>query len=458
MISERRPSTTRSNLRNSSLDGMCYCVMMGAGEANIVVFALALGFGERFAGLLAALPLLGGALLHLVSPWCVNRLGSHKRWLEIAALAQALAFVPLIIAALVGSIPGWLLMLIAAFYWGACFSAGSTWNTYIGVTTPKQLHAKYFALRSRVLNIALVVSTVLAGAALHQAKGTDYVFAVFAGLFLIAAVARGGSWFFTIKQTEPVPIPPGYRRVPWSELASRYRHGPGGRMIAYALFAQLALQVSSPFVTPYLLEQVGMKTNYAQFGVLTAWVLLAKVVAVPLWGKLAHARGPHVLLRVGGVLIIPLPLLWLLGDSFAWLLVVQTITGAALAAYELSVFLMLLRSVPDHERTSVMTKYQVVSQSATVIGSLIGVHLLTQLGHGWAGFAAVFAASCGLRAIALLLLARVPSPTDSDDNQLARLCMHASDSAADEPVLATVPHAREAQNSAQQSLESRSSP
>ena len=451
----RPRSEIRSNLRASTIDGMCYCAMMGTGEANIVVFALALQFGERFAGLLGAVPLLGGAILHLISPWCVARLGSHKRWLHISAMAQALTFLPLAGAALLGGMPGWFLMVVATLYWGTCFAAGSTWNTYIGVTTPKRLHARYFAFRSRVLNIALVVSTVLAGAALHIAKQHDLLLPVFAGLFLVAALARTGSWYYTLKQTEPVPIPPGYRPVTWRELVQRYHRGPGGRMIAYALGAQLALQSSTPFVAPYLLEQVGLRSNYAEYGVLAAWVLLAKVIALPLWGRLAHARGAHVLLKAGGLLIVPLPLLWLVSDSFVWLLIVQTATGAALAAYELGVFLMLLGSVPDHERTSVMTKYQTVSQSATVLGSLIGFTLLSTVGHGWWGYAAVFGTSVLLRGVALVLLARVQAPVTHDrPRHVPQLEVHPGEGNADEPVLATIPHSGESSSRSPRALPS----
>lgn len=440
-----RPRTNiRANLRASTIDGSCYNIMMGAGEANIVVFALALGFGERFAAVLGAAPLLGGAILQLLSPWCIRKLGSHKRWLHISAFAQALAFVPLIIAAVVGSIPGSVLLLIATLYWGACFAAGSTWNTYIGVSTPERLHAKYFAFRNRVLNLWLVVSTAIAGASLHFAKAHDLLLPVFALLFGVAALARGGSWYYTRLQTEPVPIPPGFRAVSWSELLNRYRHGPGGRLIVYAICAQLALQVATPFLAPFMLEELSLKNNYAQYGVLAAWVLLAKVVALPMWGRLAHARGARTLLRVGGVIFIPLPLLWLVSDSFAWLLFVQTISGAALAAYELGVFLMLLRSLADHERTSVMSKYQVVSQTATVLGSLIGIACMTQFGHHWAGYAWVFGASAALRAAALPLLARVQAPADDKrGTERARLAVHPAGAAADEPVLPTMPSERE---------------
>lgn len=403
----RPGSVTRNNLTYSTRDGLCYTTMMGLGEANIVVFAVALGYGEVLSGLLGAVPLLGGALLQLISPTMVRRIGSHKRWIELCAFAQAMAFVPMGVGAAVGVMPPVLLFILAVLYWGATFAAGSTWHTYIGLTVPRRTRAKYFAYRNRVLNISLVVATLAAGWLLHTGAQAGWAMIVFAALFIAAATARLGSWYYTLLQVEITPLPSGFRAVPLRELAGRYLHGRGGRMIAYAVSAQLALQVSSPFVNPYLLKQIGLEKNYTMFGVLTAAVLLAKVIALPLWGRIAHSRGNRALLRLAGVLIVPVPLLWLLGENLWYLAVVQLITGAALAAYELAVFLMLLESIDDAERTSVMSRYQVVSQCGTLVGSLIGATVLHELGSDADAFAWVFVASALARMMTLALLARV---------------------------------------------------
>jgi MFS family permease len=433
------PGTTRRNLRNSTSDGIAYCVMMGAGESNIVVFALALGVGEVTAGLLGALPLLGGALLHTFSPMIVRRLGSHKRWLELCAFTQAACFLPMMIGALAGAMPTWLIFAVATAYWASCFSAGSTWNTYIGTTVPRRVRSRYFAKRSRLLNIALVISTIGSGLSLAWGSEAGFWLPTFAALFLIAAIARWVSWYYTLRQTEPTPIPPGFREIPLRELVGRYRTGPSGRLIIYVIATQMALQIAGPFVSPYFLKQLKLESDYASFGILAATVLLAKVVALPLWGRVAHTHGPRTLLRLGGVLIVPMPLLYLVDDSLLSLCIAQAMTGAALAAYELGVFLMLLESVRDHERTSVMCRYQAANQFAGVVGTGIGAALLGSLGHDARAYAAVFIASCLARAGMLLLLRRVqPLTTTSSHDVMPVLEVH-SVSGADEPVLASVP-------------------
>ena len=96
------PQGSRSDLRAITGDGVAFSLMVGAGETYIPAFALAVQAGETAAGLVSALPLLGGALLQLVSPWAIERLKSHRRWVVLCATIQAMSFAPLALGALLG--------------------------------------------------------------------------------------------------------------------------------------------------------------------------------------------------------------------------------------------------------------------------------------------------------------------------------------------------------------------
>src|SRR5882672_4659761 len=85
-------------------DAIAASLMVGTGETYIAAFALALGLGDIVAGYAASGPFFAGAILQLVSPWGVRRLGSHRRWVVLCALLQAASFIPLCAAALYGSL------------------------------------------------------------------------------------------------------------------------------------------------------------------------------------------------------------------------------------------------------------------------------------------------------------------------------------------------------------------
>jgi hypothetical protein len=105
MIRRSRRRVLRKNLRNSVSDGAAFCIMVGIGETYFPAFVLALGMGEIASGLVASIPLLVGAILQMISPVAVARLGSNRRWVVTSASLQAASFLPLIIAAVMGHMP-----------------------------------------------------------------------------------------------------------------------------------------------------------------------------------------------------------------------------------------------------------------------------------------------------------------------------------------------------------------
>jgi hypothetical protein len=143
------PSPLRHDLRAITGDGVAYSVMMGSGEAYLAAFVLALGFSDVMAGLMSTVPLLAGAVPQTISPHAVRILRSNKRWVVACVATQTLSFVPLIIAALIGTIPAWALFAIAALHWGSGMGAGPAWNIWVGQLIPVRLRASHLGNRAR---------------------------------------------------------------------------------------------------------------------------------------------------------------------------------------------------------------------------------------------------------------------------------------------------------------------
>ena len=105
-----------SDLRAILGEGAASSAMVGAGENYLPAFRAGSGLGQVAAGLISTIPLLAGEVLQLISPWAVQRLGSHRRWVFICAAVQAGSFVPLVAAALVGRMPAIVVFAVAALY------------------------------------------------------------------------------------------------------------------------------------------------------------------------------------------------------------------------------------------------------------------------------------------------------------------------------------------------------
>ncbi len=129
-------SDVRHNLGRSMGDAASFGVMVGLGETYLPAFALALGMGEASSGLVASLPVVAGGIMQLVSLRAMKFFGDEQRWVVLCASVQALSFIPLIIAALHGSISMPLLLLIASVYWASGLASGPAWNTWMDVDRP----------------------------------------------------------------------------------------------------------------------------------------------------------------------------------------------------------------------------------------------------------------------------------------------------------------------------------
>ena len=204
----------RGDLRASILDGAAFGGMVGFGETYFPAFALAVGLGEMAAGMVSSVPLVAGGLMQLASPLAVKLLRSHRRWVVICAVIQALSFVPLLIAALAGSIGTTTLLLVAAVYWGAGLATGPAWNTWIGTLVPPSIRPRFFANRTRISQAGVFAGFLIGGILLQYASANGRSLHAFAILFGVAGCCRVVSAWMLQRHSEPVPLPANMRQIP----------------------------------------------------------------------------------------------------------------------------------------------------------------------------------------------------------------------------------------------------
>lgn len=376
--------------------------MVGLGETYIPAFALAMGMGEVAAGWIVTFPLLAGAVIQLASPIVVTRLRSLRGFVVLCAVLQALSMAAFVVIAIAGAAPAAVLYLVATAYWATALATGPAWNTWVGTLVPSRVRAKFFGRRSRVAQFAVLVGLVGGGLALQA--GGDLV-STFAILFAIAAVARLISAGFLASQSEPQPVPERHRSVPIGAWITRSRRSNDGRLLLYLLAVQVAVQVAGPFFTPYMLRELSF--SYVDYLTVIGTSFLAKMLVLPFVGSLAHRFGALPLLRAAGIGIIPMSSLWILSDSLGFLLIVQIVSGAIWAAYELTTFLLLFEHIEQSERTSVLTTFNLANAAAIVVGALVGGAVLGGLGTGPTAYFTIFALSGGLRLMTVPLLFRI---------------------------------------------------
>ncbi len=398
------PQRTVRDLRASLADGAGWGAMVGFGETYFSAFALAIGLGELVAGLVASLPLLAGGVLQTISPLAIRRFGSHKRWVVCCATLQALTFFPLAIAALWGRIGPAGLLWTVALYWAAGLATGPAWNTWIGTLVPRASRAGFFASRTRTAQACVLLGFLAGGLGLHSMEAHDRALEAFAVLFAVAGLCRLGSVWMLTRHSEPTPILSQTREAPWRQMRRHLAAGGSGQLLVFLVVVQAAVQMSGPYFAPFMLEELSF--SYGQYVLLISAAYLTKVIALPLWGRVAQQIGARRLLWVGSIGIMPLSAGWILSQQIPWLLSVQMVSGVVWGAYELAFFLLFFESIADEERTSLLTTYNLMNSVAWVAGSLVGGLILFWCGASYQGYLLIFGLSSAGRLLALTLLVR----------------------------------------------------
>ncbi len=389
-------SRLRHNLRASTVDAAYYGAMVGFSENYFSAFALAVGLGQVTAGLVTSLPILCGGVSQLVALWLLRSGGSYRTSILLFVTIQALAFVPLIIAAAVGGIPAWLFYLTISVYWAGGMAAGPGWNAWISQLVPKKIRPRFFAKRTRFIQLATLSAFLFGGIVLEQLTRADYRLLGFMLLFIGALSTRLLSvWQLYLHKTTPEIDRAHFdgvtTAVAWKTLSPSAK-----KLILYLIILTGSLQISGPFFAPYMLVQ--LEFGYPYYVAIVACSFMTRIFSLHYWGIYAKRAGTQALLWTAGIAIIPLAPLWIISSNFGWILCVQAVAGVAWAGFELAVLLVFFEAIPLARRAQILTIYNFGNSVAWFCGALLGGWCIDLLGKTPHAYHFVF----GLTAIARL--------------------------------------------------------
>jgi hypothetical protein len=347
---------------------------------------------------------------------------------------QAVSFAPLIIGALIGSMPVWLVFAIASVYWATSLGCGPAWNTWMGSIIPARVRARFFARRSRASQLATLIGFLTGGVILQAATPAGYELTAFAGLFLIAGVCRFMSAPFLFNISEPEPPGDDHERVSFFSI---FRGHTNTGLLVFLLLMQVCVQISGPYFTPYMREQLHL--SYWQYAAMVGIQFASKMIAMPFLGSIAHRFGADKLLWLASLCVIPLSALWIVSDNLIYLLGLQSLAGIFWGGYELAFLLLFFEAIPARERTSLLTNFNVANSAAICLGSLFGWMLFHNLGTDQHTYYVAFAISSCLGAIVVSGLVWLPLIRLKTRPMAVRsIGMRATDTSLDEPILPSI--------------------
>jgi MFS family permease len=393
----------RRDLGLSLGDAAGYGLMAGVAEFYLPAFALAVGMRPVLAGLVATVPLLAGGLLQLLAPRAIARATSLRRWVASCHAVQALAFVPLIVLALRGGPSAPIVFGAAAIYWAAGMASAAGWTPWMSRLVPARIRCRFFGRRQGVVQGAMLAGLLGAGLALQASSGARAVYAL---MFALAMIARLVSALAIARQGHGISPTPR-RRMRLRSIPPRLRGTPRARLLGYLLAALAATSISGPFLTPYLF--VHEHVSYAGYCVFSAAIVVVKIAALPMFGRVIARVGVRRVLTTCALAIAPIPLMWAASSVYVWLLVVQVYAGIAWAGFELGMLMTLFDAADDAERTTIQSAFSALQAIGTAGASLIGGAILGAQGGGHTAYTWLFVVSAFARlAAAALVVHQLP--------------------------------------------------
>ena len=351
-----------------------------SGGVVLVAFALSLGADPMTVGLLAAIPFVAQAV-QLPTIYLVERLRQRKL-IGVTSVAVARVIIVLLSLLPFAVAVQWRVpLLVTAHLLIAVLGsvAACAINSWFHQLIPAQSLGTFFGTRLLVARALSCGATLLAGLAVDHAPGGRREIA-YAAVFIAAGLAGFASCAYLARTPEPA-MPAGATTVSMSQLLREpLRDANFRRLLLMLGWWNLASNLAAPFLTVYLLQQIG----YSLSTVTTMWVSsqLANAAALYLWGRLSDRLSNKAILAVA----LPVYFVSLLGLVFvgagasghmqlAMLYLLHVVMGVATGGIGLATGNIGLKLAPQGRGTSYLAAIGTVSAvmggAAPILGGAI---------------------------------------------------------------------------------------
>lgn len=363
-----------------------YILMLGATPAQI-------GFMSSLSSLLAALLLLPGAVL-------VERIGYRK---QIILTGGGFARFALVLLAALPLIKGTQSLVYLAIALSVSRDAMNNliypaWMSLTGDIVPLAGRGRYFSSRNFIIGVAGMATTLLFGQVISSSSlPLGYQ------ITLISAFLLGISSTFSFSRIrDPNAAAPVHRSSPiaFKKMLGEMSVLPGFMvLIGTTALWNFSLNVPGPFFTVYLVQNLG--AGAFMVGLTSIASSLAALLVQPRLGTLADRWGARRMQMISGLLIPIVPVAWAFAHA-AWnVILINLVSGALWAAFNLASFNYLLALIPEAKRARFSAIYQVVVMLSLSLGAAAGGFLVTHY-----GYPVIFWGSGIGRLVAALIFAR----------------------------------------------------
>jgi MFS family permease len=357
-------------------DGLFQAVAQGGGEQYLPAFALLLHATPFQLSLLSAIPQLLGTWAQLISVelshWFPNRV-SQVFW---GVVGQSVSWIPILALPLLWPDQGpWLLIAAVAVYFTFSHFTSPAWNSLITDLLAPNERGMYFAKRARAIAMTSFLARCLAGALLSFFERQQLLWVGFVVMFLIAGLCRSASALLLLKVGslplhEPSSNPTGFLVFFRNDMSKNFRH-----FLLFSGLMHFAVLVAGPYFVIYLLQDLHLA--HWQYGTWLAAGIIGQFMTLPAWGRFSDRFGNKALLSFTGLLVAFLPMLYLCGATWPFLVTVNFFGGVVWAGLGLGLNNYVFDAVRPTDRAKAVAVSSIVNAIGWTIGTVVGSCLIS---------------------------------------------------------------------------------
>ncbi len=348
---------------------------IGAVNPFLGIFAVAMDAPNVVIGLITALPSLINFFMMIPAARFTDR---HQRKLPLVfwgALIARMFYLPMAAIPYLAGMRGEALILLFTLMTIPTVIMNLSWTSMMGSLFPVQHRGQVFGKRNTWCGLVSMLTTVAAGFLLDVIP-EPYNWTV---LFTAAFVAGQASTFIVRGHHEdPRPVP-AEKKPYLQQLKGMLQDEATGKKYAVFLTASfllhLGINFSAPLFSIYLARILELPNT------LIGWMITlmgaTAVLSSMFWGSKVSLHGDDLIFAFALVGMVAFPAVFVLSTSPIYMLGLHVILGIFIAAFNLTLFNLLLSSA-SHQFASVsVATFHTVNSLTGIIGPFLGTLALT---------------------------------------------------------------------------------
>jgi MFS family permease len=154
-----------------------------------------------------------------------------------------------------------------------------------------------------------------------------------------------------------------------------------GRFTIYVTLMDLMVNLASPFFAVYMLLELNF--SYLVIAIVTLSASVTTVLFMPIWGKFSDKYGNLRSLRICGLLIPAIPVLWLVSPNPFYLIIVEGISGILWAGFNLASVNFIYDAASKQRRGICFAYFGVLDGICIFVGATLGGLFATYVSVGF---------------------------------------------------------------------------